>query len=138
MYRTVLIATDGSPQAGIAAGQAIEFAHTFDATLHALFVIDSKLARTDATREPFKQTGERTLMEIESEAAEKDVSVATTIEEGTPAQVILDYAETRGIDLILLGGKTKSTADRFFIGNTAEKVVRHAPMSVLVVREEDE
>ncbi len=136
MYRNVLVATDGSQQAGTAASQAIELAHTFDATLHALFVIDSKLARTDATREPFKQTGERTLNEIEAKAAGKDVSVTTALEEGTPAQVILDYAETRGIDLIMLGGKTKSTAERFFIGNTAEKVVRHAPMSILVVREE--
>ncbi len=138
MYRNILIATDDSSQAATAASQAIELAYTFDATLHALFVIDSKLARTNATREPFKQTGERTLNEIEIEAAENDVSVSTALEEGTPAQVILNYAETRGVDLIMLGGKTKSTAERFFIGNTAEKVVRHAPMSVLVVREEDE
>ena len=137
MYQNVPIATDGTPQAGTAASQAIEFAHTFE-TLHALFVIDSTLARTDATREPFKQTGERTLNEIEAEAAEKDVSVTTTAEEGTPAQVILDHAETRGIDLIMLGGKTKSTAERFFIGNSAEKVVRHAPMSVLMMRTGDE
>ena len=138
MYQNVLIATDGSPQAAIAASQAIVFAHTFDATLHALYVIDSKLARTDATREPFKQTGERALSEIEAKAAENDVLVTTSVEEGAPAQVILDYAETRGIDLIMLGGKSKSTAERFFIGNTAEKVVRHAPKSVLIVREERE
>ena len=138
MYRNILIATDDSPQAGTAASHAIELAHTFDATLHALFVIDRKLARTNATREPFKQTGERSLNRIKSEAAGTDVSVTTALEEGTPAQVILTYAETRGIDLIILGGKTKSTAERFFIGNTAEKVVRHAPMSVLVVREERE
>ena len=138
MYRNVLVATDGSPQAGTAASQAIEFAQTFDATLHGLFVMDSKLARTDATREPFKQTGEQTLNEIRAEAAEKDVSVTTILEEGAPAQVILNYAETRKIDLIVLGGKTKSAAERFFIGNTAEKVVRHAPMSVLVVRGEGE
>jgi len=138
MYRNVLVATDGSSQAATAASQAIEFAHTFDATLHVLYVIDSKLARTDATREPFKQTGERALNEIKADAAEKGVSVTTSVEEGAPAQVILDYAETRGIDLIILGGKTKSAAERFFIGNTAEKVVRHAPMSVLIVREENE
>jgi len=138
MYQNILIATDGSPQAAIAVSQAIGLAHTFDATLHGLFVIDSKLARTGATRDPFKQTGERTLSEIGVEAAEKDVSVTTSLEEGAPAQVITDYAETRGIDLIILGGKTKSAAERFFIGNTAEKVVRHAPMSVLVVREKEE
>ena len=138
MYRNILIATDDSPQAGTAASQAIELAHTFDATLHTLYVIDSKLARTDATREPFRQTGERTLNEIKTKAAETGISVTTTLEEGTPAQVILDYAEARGIDLVILGGKTKSTAERFFIGNTTEKVVRHAPMSVLVVREERE
>lgn len=138
MYRNVLIATDGSPQAGAAASQAIELAHTFDATLHAVFVIDSKFARTDATREPLKQTGQRTLNDIEAKAAEKDLSVTITLEEGTPAQVLLDYAEARGIDLIVLGGKTKSTAERFFIGNTVEKVVRYAPMSVLVVRKKEE
>ena len=78
------------------------------------------------------------LNEIKIKAAETGISVTTTLEEGTPAQVILDYAEARGIDLVILGGKTKSTAERFFIGNTTEKVVRHAPMSVLVVREERE
>jgi nucleotide-binding universal stress UspA family protein len=138
MYRNILIATDDSPQTSNAASQAIEFAHTFDATLHALYVLDSKLARTDATRESYEQIGERTLNRIKAEAAEKDVSVTTTLEEGMPAQVILDYAETRGIDLIILGGKTKSVVERFLIGNTAEKVVRDAPMSVFIVRKEHE
>lgn len=59
-----------------------------------------------------------------------------TIEEGRPADTILNYAGTHNIDLIVLGGKTKSTAERIFLGNTAERVVRQAPVSVLVVREE--
>lgn len=138
MYRTILVATDDSPQADAATDAAIELAKRFDATLHAIYVLDSRIGRTSATKEPFKQIGENALQEIEQEAALNDVSVTTTLVEGTPASEILDYAERHAIDVIVVGGKDKSTVERFFIGTTAEKVVRHAPMSVLVVRGETE
>ena len=135
MYRSILVATDDSPPANNAVSRAITLAQLVGASLHALYVIDSRLGRTTTTTEPFRQTGEDALDEVDRIATSEGVPVSTTIEEGRPADVILNYAATHDIDLIILGGKTKSTAERIFIGNTAERVVRQAPISVLVVRE---
>ena len=136
MYRSILVATDDSPVANNAVSRAITLAELFGATLHTLYVIDSRLGRTTTTIEPFRQTGEKALDEIDRIATSEGVPVMATIEEGRPADTILNYAGTHNIDLIVLGGKTKSTAERIFLGNTAERVVRQAPVSVLVVREE--
>lgn len=136
MYESILVATDGTAASEIAAREAIETAASFGAELSAIFVIDDSLARTSATRDSEEDTGRRALNDMETRAAKADMVVSTTIEEGEPAQAILEYAESHDFDLIVVGGKRKSAAERRFIGNTAEAIVRRAPISVLVARAE--
>jgi nucleotide-binding universal stress UspA family protein len=52
----------------------------------------------------------------------------------SPADVIVKHAETGHADLIILGRRAKKGLDRFIIGSVAQRVVAHAPCSVLVVR----
>jgi len=54
--------------------------------------------------------------------------------EGSPWQEVVDLA-ARGCDLIVIGSHGRTGLKRFIIGSVAERVVRHAPCSVLVVRE---
>ena len=54
--------------------------------------------------------------------------------EGDPADAILDVAEERGADLIVVGNKGMSGAKRFLLGSVPNKVSHHAPCSVLIVR----
>jgi nucleotide-binding universal stress UspA family protein len=54
---------------------------------------------------------------------------------GNPADRILDAARERDADLIVLGAKGVSGIRQFLLGSVAENVVRHAPCSVLVVRQ---
>ncbi len=138
MYRNVLVATDDSPQAEGAVARAIDLAEAFDADLHVLYVVDERLGRTAATRDPYEGIGKEALSEAERDATVRDVRVTTSLEEGHPASEILDYAADHAVDLIVVGGTGKSAVERFFIGTTAERVVRKAGMSVLVVRERDE
>jgi nucleotide-binding universal stress UspA family protein len=56
------------------------------------------------------------------------------IESGNPFEKILDVAEARKIDLIVLATHGRTGVKRLLIGNVAEKVVRHAPCPVLTVR----
>ncbi|MFU8867045.1 universal stress protein [Natronococcus sp.] len=137
MYRSILVATDDSPPAKLAIDRAITIADRFDASLHVLYVIDQRLGRTTATKDPYKRIGTEALHTAEQDATERDVRTTTSLVEGDPEDAILEYAADHGVDLIVLGGKSKSTAERFFIGTTAEKVVRHAGVSTLVVREDD-
>lgn len=52
---------------------------------------------------------------------------------GKPSPIILDEAETLGVELIILGSHHPGLQD-YLIGSTASKVVRHAKCSVLIDR----
>ena len=53
---------------------------------------------------------------------------------GDPAQSILDYAKENGYTMLILGYKGHSTMERLLIERTVNKIVAHAPCSVLVYR----
>ncbi len=52
----------------------------------------------------------------------------------SPARSVLDCAKAEKSDLIVMGTHGRTGVDRFFLGSTAEQVLRYAPCSVLVVR----
>ena len=58
----------------------------------------------------------------------------TYARQGDPAAALLDVAEERGADLIVVGNKGMTGADRFLLGSVPNKVTHHAPCSVLVIR----
>ena len=58
----------------------------------------------------------------------------TYAREGDPADAILDVAEERGADLIVVGNKGMTGAKRFLLGSVPNKVSHHAPCSVLIIR----
>jgi nucleotide-binding universal stress UspA family protein len=63
--------------------------------------------------------------------------VTSQLREGTSsAQEIIEAAEAAGSNLIVLGNRGKSPLQRFLLGSTTGDVARHAPCSVLVVRED--
>jgi nucleotide-binding universal stress UspA family protein len=55
--------------------------------------------------------------------------------EGHAAEQLLRLAEERRIDLIVLGTHGPNLLERLLIGSTSDKVLNHAPCSVLLVRE---
>lgn len=60
------------------------------------------------------------------------VSAKSTIAYGFPAEEIIKRAETTGVQLIAMGKRGYSTLQRFLVGSVAQRVLRHAPCSVLV------
>lgn len=53
---------------------------------------------------------------------------------GYPAAVIADYAADSGAGLIVLASHGRTGLRRFLLGSVAERVLRHAPCPVLVVK----
>ena len=62
------------------------------------------------------------------------VPTETYARQGDPADAILDVAEERGADLIVVGNKGMTGAKRFLLGSVPNKVSHHAPCSVLIIR----
>lgn len=85
---------------------------------------DKVLAKTKAAAQSYAAT---------AKAAGIDAKVV--VEQGvSPADLIIDHAKNKAIDLIVLGHQGKKGLPRFLIGSVAARVVAHAPCSVLVIR----
>jgi len=60
--------------------------------------------------------------------------VHTEILEGAPAEAILDVANARKSDLIVMGSRGLGRLRGALLGSQSQKVVQHAPCPVLIVR----
>lgn len=64
------------------------------------------------------------------------VEIDAIHEHGAVESVILDHATRVNADLLVIGSRGRRGFRRLFVGSTAERLVRLAPMPVLVVRPE--
>lgn len=67
-------------------------------------------------------------------AAAQTVPVETLAIWGNPPAEICRIARERSVDLIVMGTHGRTGLAHMLIGSVAERVVRHAPCSVLIVR----
>ncbi len=75
------------------------------------------------------------LVDLTQSDALGDLPVTYEVGMGDPARVILEYAETHHVDLVVLCSHGRSTLGRWALGSVADHLSRHAPMPVLVLRE---
>jgi nucleotide-binding universal stress UspA family protein len=66
--------------------------------------------------------------------ADPKIPVSHVLLEGDPAGEITRYAADAGIDVVVIGTHGRTGVDRLVMGSVAEKVMREAPCSVLVVK----
>jgi nucleotide-binding universal stress UspA family protein len=81
-----------------------------------------------------REAAEQLLMRSARRAEERGVEVDWEARGGHPADVLLDIAGSREVDLIVVGNKGMSGARRYLLGGVADKVSHHAPCSVMIVR----
>ena len=137
----ILLATDGSPHAELAAQTASSLAQSTGSRLHVVAV-----GRT-FTAAVYETYAEAEREELRREAQEILDAQVRSIEEagGTVAiahlkmgerrdEAIVHLAEDIGADLIVIGSRGFGGMKRALLGNVADSVVRHAHCPVLVVR----
>jgi nucleotide-binding universal stress UspA family protein len=66
--------------------------------------------------------------------ANPKIPVSHVLLEGDPATEIARYAADAGIDVIVIGTRGRTGVDRLVLGSVAERVMREAPCTVLVVK----
>ena len=66
-----------------------------------------------------------------------DAGIETATEVGTVAETVIDYAEEHDIGHIVLGSHGRRGLSRFLLGSVAERVMKRAPGSVTVIRDEN-
>lgn len=141
MYETILVPTDGSDESRETIGHALTIADQNDATVHGLYVIDTRItaAASEETRPELERTleaeGELAVQSVADEATDRGLESETVIRNGTPSKAILDYATDTDADLIVIGTTGKSAREKVTsLGSVSERVVDNASIPVLVVR----
>ena len=135
-----LVAFDGTPLSEQALAHALDVYS--DASITVLHVIDyieesytaKALVGDETLRERARDRSAKLLAEAEAKAAEHNREIKTASEVGKAADEIIEYAETHGIDVIVIGSHGRSGVSRMLLGSVAETVMRRASLPVTVVR----
>ncbi|HEY7065278.1 MAG TPA: universal stress protein [Chloroflexota bacterium] len=139
-FRKILVGFDGSPGARRALAQALRLATADGAAVEVLSVIEhlpryaATVSEVEETREAAARHTALLQAEVRRAADLHGLAVETVVRAGHAAKLLVDYAQAGGFDLLVLGHAGHSGVWGLFLGTTSDKVVRHAPCSVLIVR----
>lgn len=140
--KSILLATDGSEDAAAAARAAADLSKRLNAELYVVhawrkpreYAYPGVPKPLDVTS-IFQRDAER-LLEKERECLESMGAETTEsyLESGRPADVVLNFSEQLGIDLLVMGSRGHGAFGRIAMGSVSEEVVHHASCPVLMVR----
>jgi nucleotide-binding universal stress UspA family protein len=141
-FKTILVGDDGTPEAERAAEVAISLAQSLGAKLIVLGVVGPPSPESQAegygletvtqAREKLK---ERLHRKIQA-STQSGIEVITEIFEGKPDEAIVQRVEQDSVDLVVVGRRDIARVRHWLEGSTSESLVRHCPVSVLVVHDD--
>ncbi|MGB5091940.1 MAG: universal stress protein [Parvibaculum sp.] len=139
MYRTILLAYDGSQQGREALDQGAELASLCQARVYLFAVVAHELGVALAEAAAPSDLPEREYQEVRrvlTEGAEglrrMGLSVETRLCMGNPAEEIGRMAREVGADLIVVGHREQTVLARWWYGSVGASLLAHAPCSLLV------
>ncbi len=143
-FKSILVATDGSPSSSAAASEAVGLAKRNNSMLTVVSVVPSELLPPldlDVTVNQRELIEKKVMHEAEKnaatvkEAAQKEgVAVRAFVLNGKPAEAIIETAKERRADLIVVGSHGRTGVERLLMGSVAERVIVLASSPVLVVK----
>ena len=143
-FKSIVIATDGSPYSTAAASEAIGIAKRNGSKLTVISVVPAELATpTDvdfaATRRELladqeMQVAEKNAKAVKEAAVKEGIAVQAFVMTGKPADAIIETAKEKSADLIIVGSHGRTGIERLLMGSVAERVIVLSSCAVLVVK----
>jgi len=136
-FDRILVPTDGSDAADHALEYALHLAAHTGATLHALYVVDTRLygdsgfSSLDVMVTDVEDHGVEILDEVASRAEEDVIPIERRSCHGIPDEEIEDYAREIDADIVVMGFQGETHTKK--IGSTADHVLRELDRPVLTV-----
>ena len=144
MYSNILIPTDGSELAGNAVNHGIELAKKLGAKVTILtvtvpfrfFSVEGAMIEAPPGYDTRgKETAEKILASAAARAKAAGVPVETVqVEDDSPYQAIIETAESKGADLIVMSSHGRRGVSALILGSETAKVLTHCKIPVLVHR----
>ncbi len=151
MFSKILVGIDGSESSINASKYAIDICKKYDSELFLLSVLPSKIHHGDSSGvfgmvspsffNEYKKDAEKWFKEIKDNIKKEnkidiDKKLRTDVI-STPfstAASILNYAEEKDVDLIILGTRGNSGLKRMLIGSVASNIMTYSYCPVLIIK----
>lgn len=146
ILKNILVATDFSEPSAVALTYGRDFARSYGATLHLLHVVEDVMIRYS----PEVGMTSPLLQENLESGARRDLDALVTDDDRATLKIvpvivksptipggIVEFANDKKVDLVILGTHGRSGVKQFLMGSVAERVVRTAPCPVLTVRDRE-
>ena len=142
MYDRILLPVDEAAVESSLLYHAAELANWDDAAVELLYVADTgrdsvTVAEGDVL-DVLVDEGEDVVAQAGRLLDSLGVEYDTSVEQGTPAKTIVDYAEHEGHDLIAMPTHGREGLSRYLLGSVTGKVVRLSPVPVLTAPIDEE
>jgi len=145
-HNKILVPTDFSEQSTESLRRAGVLAEKFDAEVHLMHVVKTStyfeidMVSAPSLGEVDDSAHSRGLSQLKAQADAFDFEIVTHLEEcvGDHSRNICEFAQSLPAGLIVIGRHDeKNILKHMFVGATVERVVAHAPCSVLVTMPHD-
>jgi len=140
MFEKILLAVDGSEHSLHAAREAGDLARAMKSDILRIVVafdgIPAYLGEPNREQaiEARMKAANLILQQAQDAVGKIPGEIHTELIEGSPAEAIIDVANTRGSTVIVMGSRGMSAIAELVLGSTSHKVVSHASCPVLIVR----
>lgn len=141
MFKTILVAVDGSKASEKALEAAISESKIRNSVVNAVYVIETGMFRdipTDSTTEllysKFETIAADAFAKGEEIAKKQNIEFVSYLRKGHAGEEILKLADEIKADLIVMGSTGKSNVEKLILGSVTEFVIRNSKVSTMVVR----
>lgn len=139
MYNNILLAADGSENSLRAAQEAIKIASLADkCIIEVVVVIDFSQAKNEVIhakgKEELELSRQKKLLPIENKLKESNLSYEIKMLRGEPGPTIVDYANKRNFDLVIVGSRGLNSLQEMVLGSVSHKVAKRVECPVLIVK----
>ncbi|HEX3005425.1 universal stress protein [Cellulomonas sp. SG140] len=134
--KRILVGYDGSEAADAALDLAADLARRYGAELHVLGVTHVPEIADDVETEALLDRAESHTSAVLEGIGQRftDLAPVVVTQVGHPAEQILRYAETNGVDHIVLGHRGRSRLERWMLGSVSRRVATYARCTVTITR----
>ncbi len=137
--KNILFATDFEAQANRALPFAVDFAEHFGAKLFIAHVIPEAaycFSRPDSVDRIWAESHDYARYRLEQIVGSlrfDDRTGEALVGEGDPGELIAEFAQTHGADLIVIGTSSRAGVGKLLLGSVAEETIRVASCPVLTI-----
>ena len=134
MYDKILVPLDGSKLAEGSLPYAEILARKIGSEITLISVL---LFGSKSDEDQYHHLHQFYIQEMAKTMKEKAIKVKSVIVTGDPAEQIVDYADRKNIDLIIMGTRGRSALKRWVLGSVADKVVSATSCPVALISSKD-